>query len=327
MFKKFLTICIALIAVMSLASCKKDPKPAERTYVADGDYTAFKAEVYSGAPMVTSVTVTIKDDKIEKYYINCTQGKALTKSDNGEVVLTAEFNEKSKKELGYEYHMHYYIGYAPTDETPTEAEYIAWLKSNNKLEWFEQAARIEAAWLANGVDSVTVDAKSVINNVTGVTIKDGGYIALAKEAVDNAKAGKVQYYAVYQDDVIWASGKVNKDGGLSEVVIDTLQGAADRSGVAAWKFNAKSKQQLGYGYQMFYSGYKAEDTTPTEAEYIEWLKANNKLEWFEQAALIVKAYQANGSSILANGEFASVAGVTISDNNYIKVLAGLYAAV
>ncbi len=59
-------------------------------------------------------------------------------------------------------------------------------------EWFEQAELIEKAFLDKGVDGGVTKNKdtNVIDNVAGVTVKDGNYIKLAKEAVKLAEEGK-----------------------------------------------------------------------------------------------------------------------------------------
>lgn len=314
--KKIMRLFVVALAVVVLAACGK------RTYAADGTYTAWK--VTENKVEITMVSVTIEKDEIKSFYIDVIQNDATKDAETG-YVTGYSFKEKSKKELGYEYKMHYNSYKATVDAgTDTLEGYKAWLTANNKKEWFEQAALIEAA-LLNGVDSVQVtDGK--ISNVAGVTIKDGGYLALAAEAVELAKAGTVQTVTVSGSDVVWATGKVNKKGELSDVVLNTLQGKTTKQTAetaASFAWNAKNKQELGYEYHMHYRSYTAtleDKNTATEAGYQAWLKANNKLEWFEQAALVVEAYMANNS-------VEGATGVTIKTASYVEVLAALKAAV
>ena len=91
--KKILSLFLALVAVLSLVSCKKDEP---RTYVVDGEFTAYVAHDNEGALQLTWVTVTIENDEIKSFYIDQLQSK------NG------QWNEKTKKELGYKYGMHQY---------------------------------------------------------------------------------------------------------------------------------------------------------------------------------------------------------------------------
>ena len=49
-------------------------------------------------------------------------------------------------------------------------------------EWFEQAEALEAFMLEKGPEAVTTK-DGYIDNVTGVSIKDGGYTALTKAAI------------------------------------------------------------------------------------------------------------------------------------------------
>lgn len=318
--KRFSLIVLCFAMLLALVSCQRPAKP--RTYVADGQYLAYSIE---GAtkPEVTFVTVTIKNDELVDVDINTIQSNTLT---NAEGSTTGyEFKAESKKELGYAYHMHYrsYTGSLEDASTATEEGYKAWLKENNKLEWFEQAELIEKAILANGVDSIQISAEGNFENVAGVTVTDHHYVALAKEAIANAKAGKKVAIATHEDDLIIATANVDKDGKLSNVLLDTIQGQFSEG---AWSFKAQSKQELGFGYHMHYRSYTSslEDaSTATEEGYKTWLKENDKLEWVEQAALICEAWSANNSLTPTDGKFPTVAGVTISDNQYIEVLNGL----
>ena len=316
MFKRFMSMALVLVAVLSLAACGGKGNK-ERTYAADGSYTAFLYETRSNnTPQITSVTVVIENDAIKSYTIDCTQGY-VTKDSEG-AVTGALFNEQSKKELGYNYKMHY----GALEATDMD-DYKNKLAESGKLEWFEQAAAIEAHWLANGVDSVEV-TDGVISNVANVTIKDGGYTALAKEAVANAKAGIVKSFALNSSygkaQVVFATAKV-VNGKLTDVVLDTIQSNVTDG---KWSFNAQTKQELGYGYKMHYYSLGATDMD----DYKNKLAESGKLEWFEQAALIVEAFVAGQQlTVDETGHFSNIAGVSINDDGYSTVLAGLKACV
>lgn len=322
--KKIITFALMFLMLFTVVGCKKDepkeePKPeVQRTYVADGEYTAYT--LAEGKCELTTATVTIKDDKISKVYLNVVQS-AATKNEAGETTGYA-FNAQSKKELGYAYHMHF-NGYKASLEdasTATDEGYAAWLEANGKLEWFQQAELIEAYIVANGVDAIQV-TEGKFANIAGVTIKDA-YLATVKAAIANAKAGIKTAVTTAEDDVTVATAKVAKDGSLSEVKLDVFQGSF-KEGAFSWQ---AGKQEKGYGYHMHYRSYTGslEDaTTATEEGYKEWLKANNKLEWFEQAELIVAAWVANHSVNQNEAGKFDIAGVTIKNGGYITVLNGL----
>jgi hypothetical protein len=305
MFKKVLVVLIAVFAVFALTACKK-----ERTYKADGVYYAFSAGLNDGKPQVTTVSVTIKDDKIESFYIDCVQS---TLTDAGYT-----FNAKSKKELGYAYRMH-------GQWNLSEEDYIQYLRDNNKKEWFEQAELLEAYFKANGT-TLTTNSEGKITNVTGVTIKDGDYSKLAAEAVQNAKDGKVIRVLQYAEEkngaitnnVVWVEGTLNEQGKLVDIVIDTLQGKIANE-TFAW--NEKSKQELGYAYRMH--GQR----NLSEADYIEYLRQNNKYEWFEQADMLADYVLANGLSAVKLGDDekltdkpTALASVSVTASHYVHLL-------
>ena len=284
--KKILSLFLALVAVLSLVSCKKEEP---RTYVVDGEFTAYVAHDNYGSLQLTWVTVTIENDEIKSYYIDQLQ------STNG------QWNEKTKKELGYAYRMH-------GQRDLSEADYKAYLKENDKLEWFEQAKLIEDHFLTTL--EVTTNNEGYIQGITGVTIADNEYISLAKKAVENAKAGIVNVFDanMYGTDLnlTSATAKVNAEGKITEVKIDELQ-----SKEGNWL--EQTKQQKGYAYRM----HGQRDLS--EADYKAYLKENSKLEWFEQVDALAAAWL--GGANVSN--ISSVTGVTISDSGYSKVLAAL----
>ena len=265
-------------------------------YKVDGEFLAYEAQVHTnGTMMVTTVSVTIEKGKIVDFNIDARQSK---KTQNAETLAwTFTWNEKTKKELGDAYGM------------------VA--NGGAIAEWDVQAERIEAFWLENGVDSVTVK-DGVIDNVTGVTIKDGGYLALAKEAVELAKEGKFQAIYCSGTNLYSAHMVVTPKGEIESLMLDTLQmnRASTTSGTFQW--NAKTKQELGFEYKMHYSASGAADLTAYQA----WLTANNKLEWFQQANLITDEIVENGWSTSAAENIP--AGVTITTEDYFTVLTTLF---
>ncbi len=327
--KKLLMVLFAAFLVLGFAACNGDDttetdettkQTTEETteateFKVDGEFMAFEIGEHYGAPMITSVTVTVEDGEVVDYFIDALQS-------DGE---TFEWNENTKKELGYDYKMHY-NAYSETDDTPTMAEYETWLDENDKLEWFEQAELIEEYWLENGFDSVDV-VDGEIDNVAGVTVSDGGYTTLAAEAVQQAKDGITKAYSVSVNygapQVVWATLDLDDNGDIEELVIDTLQSTVDE-GTFAWKDN--TKQELGYDYKMHYGTYSETDDTPTMAEYETWLEDNNKLEWFEQVNMITDYIEENGWESSFNVQ-DSVAGVTVTTNAYETVLEAVFAKV
>ena len=323
--KKLIALFVALVAVLGLAACgskttAKAPETtkapvttvAQKTFAHDGTYVAFAYDYNYGAPQVNEVRLTIKNDKVESLVINATQSHL--DSEAGHYV----WNEKSKKELGYGYHMFYSAYKNEAGEEASEAGYEAWCKANNKLEWFEQAALIEAALKA--------DVNAKYDEIASVSIADNHYTELAKQAYANAVAGKLVDYVLCDNhgvcQIVWAEATVKADGSVSDYLVNTIQAKeATVEEKLTFTWNEKSKQELGYGYHMFYSAYKNEaGEEASEAGYEAWCKANNKLEWFEQAALICSAFA-------ANNQVTEVAGVTISLTNELAALVKVAALV
>jgi len=289
--RKVLMLFFVAFAAFTLFGCNSSE------YKVDGEFLAYEAQVHTnGTMMVTTVSVTIEKGKIVDYNIDARQA---TKVQNEETLAwTYTWNAKTKKELGDDYNMVKFGGAI--------------------AEWYVQAERIEEFWLENGVDAVTVNAENVIDNVSGVTIKDGGYLALAKEAVELAKEGKFQAVYCSGTDLYSAHMVVTPKGEIESLMLDVLQmnRASTTSGTFQW--NAKTKQELGFEYKMHYGTSGAADLTAYQA----WLTANNKLEWFQQANLITDAIVENGWS--ANAAENVPAGVTITTTGYYAVLAKLF---
>jgi hypothetical protein len=328
--KKIVLLLVALFTVVTIAGCGEETTTETTTtatttttttteepreFAADGEFTAFKTGVHDGTPMVTTVTVTIENDEIVSYYIDARQGsKTQTAGDDG-VMDTADdewtfaWNELTKKELGDDYGM------------------VS--KGGAIAEWYEQAALIEAYWLANGFDSVTVDGDNVIDNVSGVTIKDGDYRALAAEAVQLAKDGTMQAILCTSDDLYFAHMTVDEEGNFSDLVIDVLQGKPVGD-TFAWE--EESKQELGddYGMKGAGGGYTFDSGA--------WVSSGSTavLEWYEQVELISDYVEANGwnedlAAIALRGGtidgttlLDDLAGVTVRSQSYYDLLALLF---
>jgi hypothetical protein len=150
--KRFLALLLVVFAAVSLTSCLGSKKE----YAHDGVFTAIETSInYDGAPQVSWVKVTIEKGKVVSYYIDERQS---TTTDG-----VFAWNAKTKKELGDEYNM--------KPASPIGKE------------WHEQAAAIEAKWLADGVDSVTFkDDGSIKNMPAEATMVGTTYNRLAKAA-------------------------------------------------------------------------------------------------------------------------------------------------
>jgi hypothetical protein len=335
--KKIALLLLVVFASVSLFGCNNSE------FKVDGEFTAFEVTVSRNAPQVTMVTVTVEDGEIVDYTIDVRQG---ARTQNAETLKYAfAWNASTKRELGFNYKMQYsgYTASLADPLTATIAGYEAWLTANSKYEWFQQADMIEAAWLANGVDSVTANAEGDISGVAGVTISDGGYLALVVEAVELAKLGKFQAVKAVGSDLYIATMTVNAKGDVSDLVLDVLQATKDAdAGTFVW--NTETKQQKGFNYKMHYNTYKAtlaDPLTATLEGYQTWLTANNKLEWFQQANLITEyilenGWNANLKPLTATAKGVSLDGTTvldgfasvsISSQSYFDVLAALFAKV
>lgn len=318
MLKKVWAMVLVAVAALCLAGCKdknKDDKPAERTYVADGSYVAYGYDLNYGAPQLTWVTVTIKNDKISDVDINTIQSAKVME---GETVTGYAWNAKNKKELGYEYYMFPASGAKGEDGTLNVEAYKKWLSENGKKEWFEQVELLETKIVADqNAEGFTV-AEDKVTNVTGVTVSASTYVTLAKEAIANAKAGKVVAVrsTMYNGsaEYVVATATVDAAGKLSNVVIDERQ-SKTTDGTFTW--NDKTKQELGYDYglQRGSAGWNL-----SVDEYKNWLNENDKLEWFEEVALIVNVWKNGTPTVNSDNKFTNVTGCTINNVGYAEVL-------
>ncbi|AUD63043.1 hypothetical protein BK010_05360 [Tenericutes bacterium MO-XQ] len=283
--KKVFLLLILAVATFTLFGCNSSE------YKVDGEFLAYEVSIHRNAPMVTMVSVTIEDGEVVAFNIDARQGRATqtegadTTEDTSDDKWSYTWNAKTKKELGDDYGM------------------VA--NGGAIAEWYEQAALIEAYMLENGVDSVEVDADTVITNITGVTIKDGGYTALAAEALELAKAGKFQAVYCTSDDLVIATMMVDEKGVATDLVLDVLQGRPDGA-TFAWR--DQTKQELGLEY-----GMKDASTIGKE--------------WFEQADAIAAYVFENGAdSIQVNedGDITNITGASVGDSGYSEVFALLF---
>ena len=307
---KLRLLLVTALALFALIGCKATE------FGIDGEFTAYEASIYNNAPQVTMVTVTIEDGEIVGYYIDARQGISVqtagddTPEDTSDDRYTFTWKEMTKKELGEDYGMDDYGGAV--------------------ADWHIQAQRIEAFWLENGVDSVTVDANGKIDNVAGVTIRDESYTSLASEAVELARMGKFQTIYCTADDLYSATMTVSRTGKVSDLVFDGLQG--DPSGETfAWREKTKQELAFEYGMKDVGPGYEYTDGA--------WVASGEKsaLEWHEQARLLadyvmehgyhpdLQHLGGRGGSLDGETLIEDLAGVTISSGHFYIMLANLYS--
>ena len=298
--KKIVVLLFAVLLTFGLFAC------GEKEFAVDGEFLAYEVSVSRNAPQVTFVTVTIEDGKIAGYNIDVRQGTRT--GDGAEVAYAWAWNAKTKKELGDDYNM------KPVSEIGKE--------------WYEQAASIEAFWLENGVEAMTKDEDNVIDNVTGVSIKDA-YSSVALAAIENAKAGK--FVAIYSSgtDLYSAEMTLTKKGEIDTLVLDVLQSTRDAAtGTFTWR--TQTKQELGDDYGMKGAGGYVFENGAWKSE------GTTTLEWYEQVALITDYVKANGwsdslqpvaqrgGSLDGTTLIAELAGATIRTGGYYTVLKSLF---
>ncbi len=301
--KKMIAFFFIALLALGLFACK------EKEYAVDGVFVGYEVSVSKNAPQVVFVEVTIEKGKIASYNIDTRQGVRTNTGTEDAPNYTFAWNAKTKKELGNDYGM----------------------KDSSAIgkEWFEQAAAIEAYWLENGVDAMTVNAETkAIDNITGVSIKDA-YSVAATRALENAKAGKFQAIYCSGSDLYIAEMTLTSKGKIDTLVLDTLQATTSKTaGTFVWK--TETKQQLGAEYGMVGAdGYAYADGA--------WTKSGKTtLEWFQQANLITDYIKANGWSkdlkpiadrgVSLNGTTLvdGLSGVTIKTSGYFTVLKTLF---
>jgi major membrane immunogen (membrane-anchored lipoprotein) len=301
--KKVMLLFVLALAPLMFFGC------GSSEYAVDGEFTAYQTGEHAEAPMVTMVTVTIEEGEIVSYYIDARQGEW--------VEGTPVWNEQTKKELEEDYGMDDY--------------------SDAERDWYLQAEDIEAYWLENGVDSLELetDEDGYIQNVSGVTIKDGGYSELAQEAVELAKAGKTNAVICGQGhsgpDLSSVELTLDEDGNVTDIVFDVLQSSYDET-EETFAWNDQTKQELGddYGMKGVGNGYDFVDGA--------WVESDEKaeLEWYEQAELIsdyvlengydedLQAVGGRGGSLDGETLVDGLAGVTIHSGTFYDLLHKAY---
>jgi len=298
--KKVLLLFVALLATMALFGCK------EKEFKFDGTFLAYQESVHRNAPQVVFVTVTIENNEIVGYKIDTRQGRRT--GDGAETPYAWAWNAQTKLELGDAYNM----------------------KAASAIgkEWYEQAAVIEAFWLANGLDAVEVNADNYITNIAGASMADA-YTPVAKMAVENARAGK--FVAIYTSgtDLYSAELTLNKKGQIETLLLDVLQSTRNaQTGTFEWR--PLTKQELGNDYAMKGAGgYVFRDGA--------WVAEGScTLEWWEQAQLITDYITANGwsnnlqpveqrgGSLNGTDLLPELAGATIRTAGYFTVLKSLF---
>lgn len=303
--KKILVLLLVVVAAFGLSACQ------EKEFKVDGEFLAYSLEVSSNKPQVTFVTVTVEKGKIVAFNIDVRQGTRTQNADT--LAYTWAWNAQTKKELGDAYGM---------------------AKVEGQLEWYEQAALIEAYLLKNGVESLDttpIGEAFAVDGMAGVTIKNA-YTEVAKAAVANAKAGLFTSIYTSSTDFYFATMKVDAKGKISDLLIDVRQSTRTQAtGTFVW--NAQTKQELGAAYgmknvgakQVFASGAWTASATEKTA-----------LEWNEQIQLILDYVNANGwdgsvdpiadrAGAKAGVMVDSLAGVTIRTAGYYNLLDKLFA--
>lgn len=282
--KKVFLLLVLAVATFTLFACK----PSD--YKVDGEFMAYEINTHYGAPMITTVTVTIEKGKVTGYFIDALQSKKVqtagadTTEDATDDKFEFQWNAKTKKELKFDYNM------KPVSEIGKE--------------WFEQAASIEAFMLEEGPGAVTENKDGYIDNIADVSMKDGGYTKLAAEALELAKAGKFQaitWSTSYgKPQVVSAYMIVDTKGVVTELFLDTLQ--SDLSAEFAFSWKAKTKQELKFDYNM-------KPASPIGKE------------WFEQANTLTDYVIANGWTLKGT---PTVTGVTMTTTDYYKTFDKLF---
>mgnify|MGYP001045989584 CR=1 FL=1 len=274
--RKFLMMFFVVLMSIALFGCNKSE------YKFDGEFLAFETSLHdaygpSGSHKVQQVTwviVKIEKGKIVSYTIDERQGARS----GAEGAYTYAWNAKTKKELKFDYGMK--------------------IASGIDKEWFEQAEAIEAEWLKNGIDAIKVDKDGYVDSFAGATMVADNYVRLAKQALENAKIGK--YQAIHADGTdLYSVHMIVEKKKVKELVIDTLQMARNSSATGNFAWNAKTKQELGYDYNM-------KPVSPIGRE------------WFEQVNDLT-------DYIIKNGLVTSVpsdltASVTVTTDHYFTIL-------
>lgn len=234
--KRIISVLVLALVLFGLVGCG-----GERTYAADGTFTAWKLTTHEVTfeeedyvvPSYVTVEVTIQNDEIVDFNIDERQGHAyLGTNRQGEEEVQIAFNDRTKKELWYEYNME-------------------WLADAG--EWFIQTFAIEREWLETGE----------IEAVSASTMTQSDYVEVAEQAIQNAKDGKVAAFhngEHYDYDVVWVTGEIGADGKISNIAFD-----AQIFDTSAGKWEDETKYE---SYPEMAGGASWQDQLDTFTDYI-----------------------------------------------------------
>lgn len=280
MKKKFIYILFIIFTSFFLVSCKSNVNE-KRTYKADGTYMAWNLSSTSttllnadgvgafnfkngdtmttkkvNTPVLTTVKVTIVNDKIIKYdvdeiastaKVNYKKGTTdVNLDENGNPLsVTWVFDSKSKKQLEYEYNMGGTSG----------NQYGSCHEGGICKEWFLQISDLERFWLKSSPETYTIKTNDGITNdenIAGVTISVSLYEGLAKTAISNAKNGYVSAivpFEHYTYDVCFVNGKINAEGKISDIKLNAqIFGNYVNGEVNSDAFTVGSENYLVFGW-------------------------------------------------------------------------------
>lgn len=313
--KKILSVFMLALLLLVVAGCDNGNGKKERTYVADGTYMAWKftthsqkitlaneTEVEINTPAYVTVSVTIHNDEVVKYYIDERQATAepVFDEDGNLTNVNFTFNKETKKELGYDYNME-------------------WLAA--KGEWIFQAIQLENAWLL----------EDKIEAISSVTIVVEDYIEVAKAALQKAKDGKVGALYIgehYNDDVVWVEGDIDENGKISNIVFDCLmfgheskkkEGIYDATHANYLKFDWDSETKYD-SYGPMSQGKMWQDQLDTFTEYI------NENGWDGSLFPNAQAGSTRMKGVNKNGEeIEALSSVTMEVKGEIFVMNMLYS--
>lgn len=174
MLRKFLTVTLGLMLILSLAGCGgNQPAGAEVAKYEDGIY--FAQADFDEKGWKYMITVEVKDGKI----------------------VSADWNSVNK------------TGGPTKKELSASGKYGLVAKGGAQAEWHEQAAKAEAFLVENqDTTKITYDAEGKTDDIAGVSIGVEEFVVLADEALANGPVGKGQYAdgAYYAEEEAFAKG-------------------------------------------------------------------------------------------------------------------------
>ena len=313
--RKIISVLLLVLSLFVVAGCsvdKKDDKNDDdkevvRTYKADGTYMVWKLsttnatlyradkvtpvkddagkDVKVASPVISTVKVTIVNDKVVKYEIDELQSKAYVSTaraggenfdveNNAVKGVTWEFNAMTKRQLEYGYNME------PAAQT-------------KQGEWYQQILKLENYWLEKGPVSDDIIKTSV--TITFDDKNSTDYVSMALEALENAKKGKIGAITDkehYTYDVTFVNADVDANGKISNVKLN------------AWLFGNVKENTYVKGHADYLKfGWNEQD------KYASYAAMSNSKKWQDQIDA-VNAY------INENGWDASVTAGVKTDGTY-----------